>query len=277
MTTIQPTTPALDIEWMSLRGALRRSSLVGADDARVASRTTHVVDVTEPLGEDLRERLAALPPDDLVVILSTGSRSASPTATEQHFLSVEEAVRDVTSAQWVVLRCSPFAQEFVGSVRNALNESIFAAWHEREVPWLDFDDVVEVIAAIAEDPTRRHKTYEVTGSELSSPQQLANVVAEVCGMPFHYVLLAPEQMMIAIHRAGTSMEQAERRTEYMMMTTGPERLPVTDTVRRATGRDPRSATAVARAHGQDAYAFAQKLYQVPATTGEPPQEQGDAR
>lgn len=258
--TDSPTTKTTEIDWMSLRGALRRSDRNQGSASDGGSGTAHVVDVIEPLSQGLREQLGTLGPNDLVVILSVGTRAEPPSKAEQYFLSVEEEIKQSTPAAWIVLRCSPFVQEFLGSVRSALNESIFAAWEEREVPWLDFADVIRVISVIAQDQERREKTYELTGAELSSPRQFTDILAEEFGLPFHYVLLGPEQMAIAMHRGGDSHEYAERRTQYMIMTTGPDMLPINETVRRATGREPGSARAVIRAQGRTAYEEALTRY-----------------
>lgn len=263
MTSNYPTMSASDIEWLSLRGALQWSTQVSKPILPVAHAKIHVVDVLEPLEDGVLEKLKALPADSLVIILSTGTHSDSPSRIEKDLLAAEEAVKEATPAAWVVLRCSPFVQEFVGSVRASLNESIFAAWEEREIPWLDFDDVVDLALVLSAEPGRRNRTYELTGGECLSPRDLTDFVAETCEVPFHYVLLGADQVIIGMRRGGTSPALADRRAHYMSFTTGPHAFPMNDTVRRALGREPGSPRTVVQKLAAEAYDFSLKLYETP--------------
>ncbi|WP_235181138.1 hypothetical protein, partial [Nesterenkonia sp. AN1] len=137
------------------------------------------------------------------------------------------------------------------------------------VPWLDFDDVVDVVLVLSKEPGRRNRTYELTGGELSSPRDLTDVVAETCEVPFHYVLLGADQAIIGMRRSGTSPALAERRAYYMIFTTGPDAFPVNDTVRRAIGRESESPKTVVRRHAAEAYEFSLRLYGEPKSRTTP--------
>ncbi|MDO5619155.1 hypothetical protein [Kocuria sp.] len=258
----------MTIIWHSLRPSLEWTD--GLKDRFLAGEKkagpdtgevqVHVVDVLVPLTDPIRDQLAHLPKDDLVVILTTGSRSEHPTQTEREFLAAEEQVISTTTASWVIMRCVPLAQEFLGSIRTALNESIFASWREMPVPWLDFRDVLELIPLVAMDPERRSKTYELTGSEALTPGELTRVVSNEAGKPFHYVAMDLEQMVIAVERMGTSRALAIQRAQYMDFSTGPEAIETNDTLLHALGRRPRPASQLIRSGWSDAYEFAKELY-----------------
>ncbi|WP_437674507.1 ergot alkaloid biosynthesis protein [Sorangium sp. So ce131] len=163
--------------------------------------------------------------------------------------AVHHLLRQV-APEWAVLRPTWFMQNFSEQQHRATIRDegrIYSATGRGRVPFVDADDIAEVgVRALADE--RAHDTdHVITGPEVLSYGQVADVIAEVLGRPVRHVDLSEDAL--AERYAGLGMEPAYARLLASMDTAiaGGSEDRTTDTVARVTGRPPRSFKEFVRA------------------------------
>ena len=107
-------------------------------------------------------------------------------------------------------------------------------------PFVDVDDIADVVLASLTEAGHTGQLYEVTGPELLSFAQLAARFTELLGTPVQFVQVTPEQFVESLQQHGVDSgaihmlqylftEVLDGRNEY-----------ITDGVQQALGRPPRS-------------------------------------
>jgi NAD(P)H dehydrogenase (quinone) len=196
---------------------------------------------------------------ETVVDLSQGGAdvfSASP-AARQHGL-VESAL-DWANVGVIHLRASFFTNNLLTFAAPSIaSQGIFS------LPYLGgagsamvaTEDVARVAVALLEDPQpHRGLTYTVTGPATLFPQEIAQILSEVLHRHVTYADLSIEEWQkllgftLSSHVAHhfTASGNA-RRTQPSSGSSG--RAPISDTVRRLTGREPGSLESFIRTHAQ---------------------------
>ena len=158
-------------------------------------------------------------------------------AEAQH---AEQVLRE-SGANWTILRCSWFSQNFsesylVESVRSG--EVVLPAGNVGE-PFIDAEDIAEVAVAALTEDGHAGQLYELTGPRLLTFAEAIEEIARAAGRKIRYVQVSPERYVSALAEQGVPDEFAWL-LQYLFITVLDGRNAyLTDGVQRALGHDPR--------------------------------------
>jgi len=161
---------------------------------------------------------------------------------------VQEAA-EAAGAEWTVVRCAWFAQNFSESF---LREQVVAG--EVVLPagdvgerFVDADDIADVAVAALTDTRAAGQLYELSGPRLLSFAQAVHEIAQVSGRSVRYRQVTPEQHRAALQAAGLPPSFVWL-LDYLFSTVLDGRnAHLTDGVQRALCRPPRDFADQARA------------------------------
>jgi len=159
---------------------------------------------------------------------------------EEEALRAEQALRD-SDAEWTVLRCSWFAQNFS---ENFLLGPVLAGEVALPVdaipePFLDADDVAEVAVAALTEEGHAGRVYELTGPRLLTFGEAVGEIAQASGRDIRYKPISIEKFTAGLAQAGVPDELVSL-VAYLfaeVMLDG-RNAHLTDGIRRALGREP---------------------------------------
>jgi uncharacterized protein YbjT (DUF2867 family) len=163
---------------------------------------------------------------------------------EERAEQAEQAVQD-SGVPWTIVRCAWFAQNFSeGYLLDAVLEGViaFPGGHIAE-PFVDLDDVA--VAALTE-PGHAGRLYEVTGPEPLTWDDVAAEITAATGREVRYQPVAVDDYAAAMREQGYPEDIVEMMTELCTLLDG-RNAHVTDGIRQALGRPPRSFGEFARA------------------------------
>jgi len=159
-----------------------------------------------------------------------------------------EQVLQGSGADWTIVRASWFAQNFSESFLYdaVLSGDVALPLGEIKEPFVDADDIADVVVAAITDAAHIGQEYELTGPRLISFTDVIAEIAEASGRPITYRKipiedyaaflekneLPPEYVSLVLYLFTTVMDG---RNEYL-----------TDGVKRALGREPRDFTEYVR-------------------------------
>jgi uncharacterized protein YbjT (DUF2867 family) len=159
----------------------------------------------------------------------------------------EEIVKN-SGAQWTVLRCSWFNQNFS---ENYLLEPILAGEVALPAPnvgepFVDADDIADAaVAALTED---KHigQLYELTGPRLLTFAEAIAEIAQVCGRQIRYAQVSMDDYMVALEQAQLPPEFGVLIKYLFTEVLDGRNAYLTDGVQRALGRAPTDFAEYAR-------------------------------
>jgi uncharacterized protein YbjT (DUF2867 family) len=159
----------------------------------------------------------------------------------------EEAVQQ-SGADWTIVRSSFFAQDFseyflLASVLSG--EVAFPAGDTAE-PFIDVEDIADVVTAALTDDRHKNQLYEVTGPRLLTFADAVAEISKATGRDVRYVSVSAEKYAAALTEAGMSPEEVTEFIELFTMILDGRSSYVTDGVKRALGREPRDFRDFAR-------------------------------
>ncbi len=159
----------------------------------------------------------------------------------------EQAVQ-AAGADWTIVRATWFAQNFsehflVGGVLSG--ELAFPAGDAAE-PFVDADDIADVVVAALTDNGHSGQVYELTGPRLLTFADAAQAISAAIGREVRYVPIAPAQYVDALIAEGLPEAEARGLTELFVTVLDGRNAHLTDGVRRALGREPRDFADYAR-------------------------------
>ncbi|MBM2614546.1 NmrA family NAD(P)-binding protein [Actinoplanes sp. LDG1-06] len=145
----------------------------------------------------------------------------------------EQRVKDAGTG-WTIVTCAWFAQNFsedflVGAV---LSGDIRLPAGDVAEPFVDADDIAEVVAAALTDPQHRGRHYELTGPEALTFGQVADELSRVVGRTVRYTPISHEEYRSVLREAGLPVELGDM---FRGILDGRNATPA-DGVRQALGR-----------------------------------------
>lgn len=168
---------------------------------------------------------------------------------EPDAVAAEEALRGAWGAAGLtVVRASFFAQNFSeGAMAEgvAAGEIAFPGGQTRE-PWVDADDLADVIAATLTEDGHAGQVYEVTGPRLLTFAEVATEIGRAAGHEVRYVPVTVPEYAAALQQYGLPAPEAEWLADLFGMLLDGHNASTTDTVRGVLGREPRDFTAFAQ-------------------------------
>ncbi|MEU6847166.1 NAD(P)H-binding protein [Streptomyces sp. NPDC046716] len=180
------------------------AALRGADGAYLAYPSDiGAPDAAAAVGA-LARRAVSLGVRRLVLLSARGEELARP---------AEEALR-VPGAEWTVLRCAWFAQNFgEGPLADQVRgpELAFAAPDALREPFIDVRDVAEVAVAVLRGPAGRYggRVLELTGPELLTWGEALAEVGRAAGEVKRYVAVPVAAYGAALRELGVPEEEAD--------------------------------------------------------------------
>jgi uncharacterized protein YbjT (DUF2867 family) len=162
---------------------------------------------------------------------------------EEGALLAEQALRD-SGADWTIVRSSWFSQNFSeGFLLEQVRGGVVAmpAGDVAE-PFIDAEDIADVVAAALTDDRHVGQLYEVTGPRLLTFAEAVAEIARACGREVRYLPVTAEQFLSALAEQGMPREDATVLTEVFSTVLDGRNAYLTDGVGRALGREPRDFT-----------------------------------
>lgn len=104
----------------------------------------------------------------------------------------EDAVRE-SGAAWTILECAFFMQNFTEGVLAPQGDTIAFPAGDIQEPFLDCDDIADVVVAALTDDAHAGKTYELTGPRLMTFGEATAVLSDAMNRPLRYVPVTFEQ------------------------------------------------------------------------------------
>ena len=153
-----------------------------------------------------------------------------------------------SGANWTIVRCAVFAQNFDEGV---LVESVQAgtlAMPAGDVaePFLDVDDIADVVTAALTDDRHIGHLYELTGPRLLTFHEAMAEVSAAAGRPVQYVPVSSEEFVAELRGAGMPEDEATGLTELFAAIFDGRNQSLADGVQEALGRPPRDFAEYAR-------------------------------
>ncbi|MFB6534656.1 SDR family oxidoreductase [Streptomyces noursei] len=212
-------TPALD-------GAKALFLLLSGDLHAPEARPTDIID------------LAAASGVRRVVLLSSQGVATRPLgASRVAMRAVEDALRG-SGLDWAVVRPGGFASNAFAWAESVRTQATVAApFGDVGVPVIDPADIAEVAAACLLDDRHTGGVYELTGPEVITPRQQAEVIAAVLGSPVRFHELTRDEAKATMTQF-VPVELADD-TLDIISAPNPAELRISPDVERVLGRAPR--------------------------------------
>ncbi|MEO6955641.1 MAG: NmrA family transcriptional regulator [Antricoccus sp.] len=173
----------------------------------------------------------------LVLLSGRGDQGA------QH---AEELVID-SGAEWTVVRCAFFAQNFSESTWvDAVRAGHFELPGDTLEPIVDADDIAEVVVAALSADCHVGQLYELTGPRLLTFAQAVREIAEATNRDISFAEITGSEFAAGLRESGMPQEEAASLAELFSEILHGHNSYLSDGVRRALGRDPHDFSDYAR-------------------------------
>ena len=207
-----------------------KPALDGCDAAYLA----YAPDLAFPGAAELVGRFAATAiaagTSRLVLLSGRGEQGA------QH---AEQLVID-SGAQWTVIRCAFFAQNFSESTWvDAIRAGRLELPGDTVEPILDADDIAEVVATVLTEDGHVGQLYELTGPRLLAFSEAVHEIGEATGRTISFEQVTGSQFAAGLHEAGMPLEEAHSLAELFTEVLDGHNAHQGDGVSRVLGREPR--------------------------------------
>jgi len=151
--------------------------------------------------------------------------------------------------EWTVVRASWFAQNFD---EGAFAEMVLAGEVALPVdavrePFIDVDDIADVVVAALTEDGHQGRIYEVTGPRLMTFAEAVATIAEAAGRPLRFVTIPAEAFREGLASAGLGAAEVGLLDYLFTEVLDGRNACLADGVQRALGRPPRDFADYARA------------------------------
>ncbi|MEQ8718116.1 MAG: NAD(P)H-binding protein [Acidimicrobiales bacterium] len=158
----------------------------------------------------------------------------------------EQRVQD-SGADWTLVRCAFFNQNFDEAFADAIRAGVLAVPGGQTVePFLDADDIADVVVAALTDERHIGQLYELTGPRLMSFGDVATELSAVLGHEVRRVPLSTAEFTAELIAAGFPEGEAVPIAELFAEVLDGRNSHLTDGVMQALGREPRDFADYAR-------------------------------
>ena len=215
-----------------------RPALVGIDAAYI----TFYPDLALPGAAETVGAFAELAVANGVrrLVLLSGRGEAGAQAAEQRL--------QASGADWTIVRCAFFNQNFSETFADAVRYGTLAMpGGDTAEPFVDADDIADVVYAALTDDRHIGQLYELTGPRLLTLSQVAAELGTALGRAVHYVSLTAESYANELVAHGLPSDEAVPIATLIADVLDGRNSSLTDGVQRALGRPPRDFSDYARA------------------------------
>jgi uncharacterized protein YbjT (DUF2867 family) len=153
-----------------------------------------------------------------------------------------------SGADWTIVRCAFFNQNFSETFVDAVRcGSLAMPGGDTAEPFLDADDIADVVCAALTDDRHIGQLYELTGPRLLTLAEVAAEVGAALGREVRYLPLTAESYAGELIAHGLPGEEAVPIAELIAEVLDGRNAYLTDGIQRALGRPPRDFRDYARA------------------------------
>ncbi len=153
-----------------------------------------------------------------------------------------------SGADWTIVRCAFFNQNFSETFADAIRSGTLAMpGADAREPFIDADDIADVVVASLNDDRHIGQLYELTGPRLLTLAEVAAEFSAALGRAVRYVPLTVERYAAELIAHGLPSEEAAPIAELIAEVLDGRNAYLTDGVERALGRPPRDFRDYARA------------------------------
>ena len=146
-----------------------------------------------------------------------------------------------SGADWTIIRPAWFAQGFSEDflLDYVLAGEIRLSAGDGGEPWIDTNDVGDVMTAALLDERHTGEIYSVSGPRPLTMNEVAADLSAATGRPISYVDLDPEEHVAELVGHGLTLEDAESVRDLFAVIRNHRSETVSDGVQRVLGREPR--------------------------------------
>jgi len=166
---------------------------------------------------------------------------------ESGALRGEQAVRE-SGAEWTLVRSSFMNQNFNESfwLEPLLHGELAVPAGDVAEPFIDADDIADVVVAALTEDDHLGRLYEVTGPRLLTFSDAVAEISAATGREIHYRPITSEEFRAAMLAEGVPADFAHGLTELFSEVMDGRSAYLSDGVQRALGREPRDFRDYAR-------------------------------
>ena len=160
-----------------------------------------------------------------------------------------EAALQASGVAWTIVRASWFNQNFSEGylIDGVLAGDIALPAGAAREPFIDADDIADVVVAALTDARHTDKLYEVTGPRALSFAEAVAEIAAATGRPIRYTQISPADFAVGMRRAGVPDDVVALLAELFTVVLDGRNSPMTHGVEDALGRPARDFSDYVRA------------------------------
>jgi NAD(P)H dehydrogenase (quinone) len=178
----------------------------------------------------------------------TRPKPGTPITIAGDHYGTEQALAE-SPLDWTVLRNNVYTEMLLMSLPQAVTMGqLVAAAGEGGVGYVTREDCARAAAAALSATTSGRVTLEVTGPEVVTYAELAQLASEISGRPVNYVSMTPEEMVKILSGAGLPQGVAETLVSFQTATAQGILGITTPAVTNLTGTAPQSVRDYLVAH-----------------------------
>ncbi len=152
-----------------------------------------------------------------------------------------------SGAEWTVVRCAFFNQNFDENFADSVRNGVIAMpAGDTAEPFVDADDIADVVVASLSDDRHIGELYELTGPRLLTIAQAANELGDAIGREVRYIPVNSEDFGAELAAHGMPEQDATHLAELLAEVLDGRSAHLSDGVQRALGRAPRDFADYAR-------------------------------
>jgi uncharacterized protein YbjT (DUF2867 family) len=145
-----------------------------------------------------------------------------------------------SGADWTVVRCAFFSQNFSETFVDAVRHGTLAMpGGDTAEPFVDADDIADVVCAALTDDRHIGQLYELTGPRLLTLAEAAAELGAAVGREVRYLPVTAEEYASELTAHGLPPQEAATIAELIAEVLDGRNAYLTDGVQRALGRPPR--------------------------------------
>ena len=158
-----------------------------------------------------------------------------------------EVLLQESGADWTIVRCGFFSQNFSEIFADPVRYGTMAMPAGAGAdPFLDIDDVADVVVAALTDDRHIGQLYELTGPRLLTLFEVAEALSKAIGRPVAHVPLSREAYAAELVTHGIPAESADEIADVIADALDGRNSAITDGVERVLGRPARDFAEYAR-------------------------------
>lgn len=201
--------------------------LLCPSDPRQVEREANLVDAAVRAGVQQIVKLSIL-----------GASPFSPISTIRNHWESEKYI-EATGVPYTFVRPNTFMQNLLRMSQSIASQGkLFASMKHGKISMIDVRDIAAIAIAALTQPGHENSTYEITGPQAISYDDVARTISTAIGRHVEYVNISPEQSREAMLSRGLSESAAEDVLMFQHFYSQGFASMVTPEIFRLTGRDP---------------------------------------